>query len=105
MSNNATRFGTMKSITTQGGLAPMGLLAMEKARQATLAALEAAEQEALWAQPRPYANVAYGPARMALYEQSTPVTVTYVRRGHRTLRMSFTYGGVARPALMHAAVH
>lgn len=60
-----------------------------------------------------YADVAYGPdygpqcrpARMALVEYGHPVTVTYVRRGHRTLRMSFTYPTTSVPALISAAVH
>lgn len=79
-------------------LQPLGLAA-------TIAAERGAQQAALWAQPRAYADVAYGPAhcpaRMALYEQATPVHVTYVRRGHRTLRMSFTYGQHSLPAAVH----
>lgn len=52
-----------------------------------------------------YAYIGHPDGGTIFAEYGHPVTVTRVRRGHRTLRMSFTYGGVARPALMHAAVH
>jgi hypothetical protein len=46
-----------------------------------------------------YANVAYGRGRMTLVEYGHPVKVTRVRRGHRTLHMSFTYGGAGQHSL------